>query len=213
MSHCLMIDLWHGLGFCYLCICHVDICLVSALLSTLSRVCKCWYQFLYGMIDLWIIGIKFEICYNIERILSAVLLTCHMIWNFLLTYHMIEMTTHTLLVPMLRFLLIFPFWDVSTVKRLTSSNQDIKARPLIFTTVARTRVWVIIFYMYKYCVIWHLQVCFSYPSRRGVDYFSGLMDPRRLIHKFFFSRMLGMNLIHCALSNVGFLRHQIHCQW
>jgi hypothetical protein len=38
--NCLMIDLWHGLGFCYLCICHIDIYRVSALLSMLIRVCK-----------------------------------------------------------------------------------------------------------------------------------------------------------------------------
>jgi hypothetical protein len=126
---------------------------------------------------------------------------------------MIGMTMRTLVVLMFRFLLIFPFWDVSTIKRLTSSNQDIQARPLVLTTVAHTRVWVIIFHMYEYCVIWHLQVCFSCPSRIGVDSFSGLMDPRRLIHRFFFSRMIGMILLRCAILSVGFLRHQIHHQW
>jgi hypothetical protein len=120
-----------------------------------------------------------------EEFLGFVLLTCHMIWNLLLIYHMRGMTTRTLAVPMLRFLLIFPFWHLSTVKRLTSSNQDIQAWPLMLTTIARTRVWVIIFHMYKYCVIWHLQVCFSCPSRIGVDSFSRLMDPRHLIHRFF----------------------------
>jgi hypothetical protein len=34
-----MINLRHELGFCYLCICHVYICRVSALLSTLSHHC------------------------------------------------------------------------------------------------------------------------------------------------------------------------------
>jgi hypothetical protein len=153
MSHCLIIDLWHGLGFCYLCIYHVDICRVSALLSTLIGVCKYWYQFSYGIIDLWIVGMKFEICYDIRRILSFGLLTSHMIWNLLLTYHMIGMTTWTLVVSMLQFLLIFLFRDMSIVKRLMSSNQDIQAQPLVFTTVARTRVCVIIFHMHEYCVI------------------------------------------------------------
>jgi hypothetical protein len=41
---------------------------------------------------------------------------------------------------MLWFLLIFPFQDVSSVKRLTSSNQDIRVRPLVLTTAALTRV-------------------------------------------------------------------------
>jgi hypothetical protein len=46
----------------------------------------------------------------------------------------------TLVVPMLWFLLIFPFRDVSTIKGFTSSNQDIQAQPLVLTTIARTRV-------------------------------------------------------------------------
>jgi hypothetical protein len=33
------------------------------------------------------------------------------------------------------------------------------------------------------------------------------MDLRRLIHKFFFSHMIGVSLVHCALSSVGFLFH------
>jgi hypothetical protein len=147
------------------------------------------------------------------RILSFVLLTCHMIWNLLLTYHMIGMTMRTLVVPMLWFLLIFPFRDVSTIKGFTSSNQDIQAQPLVLTTIARTRVWVIIFHMYEYCVILHLQVCFSRRRRIGVDSFSGLMDLRHLIHKFFFSHMIVMILLHCAILSIGFLRHQIHRQW
>jgi hypothetical protein len=203
-----MIDLRHGLGFCYLCICHV-----RGSLGMLSRVYKCSYQFSYGMIGLWIIGMKFEICYDIGRILSSVLLPCHMIWNLLLTYHMIGMTMRTLVVLMLQFLPIFPFWDVSIVKRLTSGNQDIQARALVLTTVARIRVRVIIFHMYKYCVIWQLQVCFSCPRSIGVDSFSGLMDLRCLTHKFIFSRMIRMSLLRCALLSIGFLRHQIYHQW
>jgi hypothetical protein len=54
---------------------------------------------------------------------------------------------------------------------------------------------------------------FSYKSRIGTNSFSGSMDPRRLMHKFFFSRMIGMSLLRCTLSSVGFLRHQIHRQW
>jgi hypothetical protein len=208
-----MIDLRHGLGFCYLCICHVVICRVSALLSTLIRVCKYWYQFSYGIIDLWIIVMKFESCYDIRRILSFMSLTCHIIWNLLLTYHTIEMTIQALVVPMLQFLLISPFWDVSTVKRLTSNNQDIQARSLVLTIIVCTRLWIIIFHMYEYCVIWHLQVYFSCPNRIGVDSFSWLMDLRRLIHIFFFSRMIGMILLRCAILSIGFLHHQIHCQW
>jgi hypothetical protein len=53
---------------------------------------------------------------------------------------------------------------------------------------------------------------FSYKSRIGVDSFSGLMDPRRSISKFFFSRMVGMSLLRCTLSNIEFLCHQIHRQ-
>jgi hypothetical protein len=165
------------------------------------------------MTGLWIIGMNFEICYDIGRVPSSVLLTCHMIWNLLLTYHTIGMTTRTLIVSMLQFLLIFLFQHVSTVKRLTSSNQDIQSWSLVLTTVARTRVWVIIFHMYEYSVIWHLQVYFSCPSRIDVDSFSGLMDPIHSIHKFFFSHMIGMSLLRCALSSIGFLRHKIHCQW
>jgi hypothetical protein len=89
--------------------------------------------------------------FNINSYLSYdMLLSCHTIW----------MTTWTLVFPMRRFILIFPFWDVSTIKKRTWSNQDIQARPLVLTTVAHTRVWVIKFCMYEYCVIWQLQVFF-----------------------------------------------------
>jgi hypothetical protein len=54
---------------------------------------------------------------------------------------------------------------------------------------------------------------FSCPSRISVDSFSGLMDPRCWIQKFFFSHMIGMNLLRCGLSSIGFLLHQIHRQW
>jgi hypothetical protein len=54
---------------------------------------------------------------------------------------------------------------------------------------------------------------FTCPNRIAADSFSGLMDLRRLIHKSFYSRMIGMSLLCCALSSVGFLRHQIHRQW
>jgi hypothetical protein len=47
----------------------------------------------------------------------------------------------------------------------------------------------------------------------GADSFSGSMDPRRLIHKLFFSRMIGVSLVCCALSSVGFLCHRIPLQW
>jgi hypothetical protein len=51
---------------------------------------------------------------------------------------MIVTSTRTLVIPMLWFLLIFLFRDASTIKRLTSNNQDIRARPLVLTTVALT---------------------------------------------------------------------------
>jgi hypothetical protein len=54
---------------------------------------------------------------------------------------------------------------------------------------------------------------FSYKSRIGVDSFSASMDPRHSIHKLFFSRMIGMNLLCYGLSSIGFLCHQIHRQW
>jgi hypothetical protein len=79
----------------------------------------------------------------------------------LLPCHMIGMTTQILVIPMRRFLLIFPFRAVSTVKKRMWSNQDIQARPLVLTTVAPTIVWVIKFRMYEYRVIWHLQVFLS----------------------------------------------------
>jgi hypothetical protein len=53
---------------------------------------------------------------------------------------------------------------------------------------------------------------FSCQSRIVVDSFSGLMDLSWSIDKFFFSRMIGMSLLYYGLSNVGFLRHQIHHQ-
>jgi hypothetical protein len=126
----------------------------------------------------------------------------------LLSCHTIGMTTRTLVVSMHRFLVIFLFQDVSTVKKRTWSNQDIQARSLVLTTVAPTRVRVIKFHMYKYHVIWHLHI-FSCRSRTVVDSFSGLMDPSWSIDKFFFSRMIGMILLRYGLSNVGFLRYQI----
>jgi hypothetical protein len=137
-SHHLIIGLRHGWGFSYLFICHVKICHVTPLLSTLSkftifyinshfpydRFMNFWYEFLY---DIW-------------RVLSSYLLICRMIWNLLLTCHRIGMSTWTLVVPILRFLLIFPFRDVTTIKRLLLNNQDIQARSLVLTTVALTRV-------------------------------------------------------------------------
>jgi hypothetical protein len=54
---------------------------------------------------------------------------------------------------------------------------------------------------------------YSYKSRIGADSFSGSMDPRRLIHKFLFSCMIGVSLVRCALSSIGFLRHRIPLQW
>jgi hypothetical protein len=54
---------------------------------------------------------------------------------------------------------------------------------------------------------------FSCPSTIGVDSFSELIDQRRLIYKFFFSCMIGMSLVRCALSRIEFLRQQIHRQW
>jgi hypothetical protein len=54
---------------------------------------------------------------------------------------------------------------------------------------------------------------FSCRSRTFVDSFSGLMDPSWSINKFFLFRMIGMSLLCCGLSSVGFLRHQIHRQW
>jgi hypothetical protein len=48
--------------------------------------------------------------------------------------------TRTLVVQVLWFLLIFPFRDVTTMKRLTSNNEDIQARLLVLTIVALTRV-------------------------------------------------------------------------
>jgi hypothetical protein len=95
---------------------------------------------IYRMIGLWIFCMNFHMTW---RILISLLLTCYMIWNLLLTYHMIQMSTQTLVVPMLWFLLIFLFWDVTIMKRLTSDNNDIRARPLVLTTITYTRVWVI----------------------------------------------------------------------
>jgi hypothetical protein len=135
----------------------------------------------------------------------------HLLYDMLLSCHTIWMTTRTLVVLMRRFLLIFPFWDVSTVKKRTWRNQDFQARPFVLTTVAPTRVWVIKFCIYQYCVIWHLQVFCQ--SRTVVDSFSGLMDPSWSIDKFLFSRMIWMSFLHYGLSNVGFLCHQIHHQW
>jgi hypothetical protein len=41
---------------------------------------------------------------------------------------------------MFQFLLIFPFRDVTIMERLMSNIQDIRARPLVLTTIALTRV-------------------------------------------------------------------------
>jgi hypothetical protein len=84
----------------------------------------------------------------------------HLPYDMLLSCHTIGMTMRTLVVPMRRFLFIFPFQVVSTIKKRTWSNQDIHAWLLGLTTVAPTRVWVIKFCMYEYCVIWQLQVFF-----------------------------------------------------
>jgi hypothetical protein len=136
----------------------------------------------------------------------------HLSYDMLLSCHTIGMTMWTLFVPMRRFLFIFSFQDVSTIKKRTWSNQDIQTWLLVLTTVAPIRVWVIKFCMYEYCVIWHLQV-FSCRRMIVVDSFSRLMDPSWSIDKFFFSCMTGMSLIRYGISNVGFLRHQIHHQW
>jgi hypothetical protein len=50
---------------------------------------------------------------------------------------------------------------------------------------------------------------YSYESRIGADSFSGSMDPRCLIQKFFFPHMKWVSLIHCNLSSIGFLHHRI----
>jgi hypothetical protein len=50
------------------------------------------------------------------------------------------MSTGTQVVLMFRFLLIFSFRDVSTVKRFTSNNQDIGARPFVLIIVVLTKV-------------------------------------------------------------------------
>jgi hypothetical protein len=54
---------------------------------------------------------------------------------------------------------------------------------------------------------------YSYESRIGADSFIGLMDPRCWIHKFFFSPMIVLGLVHCALSRIGSLHHRIPLQW
>jgi hypothetical protein len=56
----------------------------------------------------------------------------------------------TLIATMFQFLLIFPFRDVTIMERLMSNIQDIRARPLVLTTIALTRVN---FHIYVYCVI------------------------------------------------------------
>jgi hypothetical protein len=108
----------------------------------------------------------------------------HLPYDILLSCHAIEMTTRTLVVPMRRFLLIFPLRDVSTVKKRTWNNQDIQAQLLVLTTVTPTRVWVIKFRMYEYCVIWHLQVFLSeYNSCRFFLWIDGpeLVDRQILL--------------------------------
>jgi hypothetical protein len=53
---------------------------------------------------------------------------------------------------------------------------------------------------------------FLFLQKICVDSFSELIDLRCSIHKFFFFHMIGMNLLHCTLSSIGFLHHQIHRQ-
>jgi hypothetical protein len=60
---------------------------------------------------------------------------------------------------------------------------------------------------------WTLTSFYSYESKIGADSFSGSMDSRLWIHKFFFSHMIGVSLVHCTLSSIGFLRHRIPLQW
>jgi hypothetical protein len=116
-------------------------------------------------------------------------------YDMLLSYHTIGITTRTLVVPMCWFIIIFPFWDVSTVNKRTWSNQDIQTRPLVLTTVAPyksvsnkiSHVWIL-------CNL-TLTSFFSCQSRTVVDSFTGLMDPSWSIDKFFFSRMIGMSLL------------------
>jgi hypothetical protein len=108
----------------------------------------------------------------------------------LLSCHMIGMTTRIPVFLMRRFLLIFPFRDVSTIKKRTWSNQDIQARPLVLTTIAPTRVWVIKFCMYEYCVIWQLQIFFlsKQDSCRFFQWIDGLELVDRQILLFSYDR-------------------------
>jgi hypothetical protein len=65
------------------------------------------------------------------------------------------------------------------------------------------------------CILCNLTLLtsfFPYKNMIGVDSFSGLMDQKRSIHKFFFSHMIEMSLLWCVLLSIGFLCHQIHCQ-
>jgi hypothetical protein len=50
----------------------------------------------------------------------------------------------------------------------------------------------------------------SSKSRIHVDSCSRLMISRRSIQKSFFSHMIEMSLLHCALSSIWFPHHQIH---
>jgi hypothetical protein len=100
----------------------------------------------------------------------------HLPYDMLLSCHTIEMTTRTLVVMMHQFLLILTFWDVSTVKKHTWSNQDIQERPFVLTTIAPTKVWVIKFRMYEYCVIWHLQEFFL-SEQDGCRFFQWIDGP------------------------------------
>jgi hypothetical protein len=61
-------------------------------------------------------------------------------------------STLTLVAPMLRFLLILLFQDVTIMKRLMSNNQDTRLQPLVLTIVAIIRVRVI-FHIYEKCLI------------------------------------------------------------
>jgi hypothetical protein len=119
-----------------------------------------WILICCCMIGLRVYGMNFHTTYE------EFLVLCNWldIWFEICYWHIIcfeiGMSTQILVVPMLRFLLIFRSRDVSTVKRLTSNNQDTRARPLMLTTIALIRVWVIILCMHEYWVIWHLQVSF-----------------------------------------------------
>jgi hypothetical protein len=99
-----------------------------------------WILICCRMIGLRVCGMNFHTTYE------EFLVHCdwHTIWFEICYWHTIcfeiGMSTRTLVVPMLWFLLIFWSRDVSTVKRLTWNNQDTRAQPLVLTTIALTRV-------------------------------------------------------------------------